>query len=335
MSEPADTFQPPPPPALPDETMAAPRPTAQRPIAIGLFVVGLIVCIGGIAKFIPGGIGTGLSLAVLGLALFGLSFVPLPVVGGEEGPMSPVQKLTGIFFEPSRVFRNLRTHPRWLAAYLVVVVLSAIYTFAFTQRVTPDRIVNYTMDKLAEMGPPFAPPADKLEQIRAQQIEDARNPVQRIGTVIKAFAGAFIVTGIIAAIYMLVTLVFGGRINYWQSFAALFYAAVPVIAVQKLLGLVLLYVKAPEDIHPILGQETLVQDNLGVLVSPANHPVIFVLASAIGILSFYGLWLKATALKNAGTKVSKGTAWGVALTMWILAVLLMSGITALFPNFIS
>src|SRR6478672_9974434 len=114
MSDLADNFQPPPPPAPPQETMAAPRPTAQRPIAIGLFVVGLIVCIGGIAKFIPGGIGTGLSLAVFGLALFGLSFVPLPVVGGEEGPMSPVQKLTGIFFEPSRVFRNLRTHPRWL-----------------------------------------------------------------------------------------------------------------------------------------------------------------------------------------------------------------------------
>jgi hypothetical protein len=334
MSEPADNFQPPPQP-LPQETQAAPRPTAQRPVAIGLFVIGLLVCVGGTAKFIPGGIGTGLALVALGIALFGLSFVPLPVVGDEQGPMSPVQKLTGIFFEPSRVFRNLRAYPRWLAAYLVVVLLSAIYTFAFTQRVTPERIVNHTMDKLAEIGPPLAPPADKLEQIRAQQIEDAKNPVQRVGVVIKTFAGAFIFTGIIAALYMLATLVFGGRTNYWQVFAALFYAAVPVVAVQKLLGLVLLYVKSPEDIHPILGQETLVQDNLGVLVSPANHPVIFVLASAIGVLSFYGLWLKATGLKNGGTKVSKGTAWGVALTMWILGVLLLTGITALFPNFIS
>src|SRR5215813_943648 len=120
MSEPADNFQPPPPPPLPQSAPAAERPTKQRPIAIGLFVIGLLVCIGGIAKFIPGGIGTGLALAVFGLALFGLSFAPLPVVGGEESPLSPVQKLTGIFFEPSRVFRNLRAHPRWLAAYLVV-----------------------------------------------------------------------------------------------------------------------------------------------------------------------------------------------------------------------
>jgi hypothetical protein len=332
MSEPADNFQPPP---LPQEAPVAQRPTAQRPIAIGLFVLGLLICIGGIAKFIPGGIGTGLALVAFGLALFGLSFVPLPVVGGEESPLSPVQKLTGIFFEPSRVFRNLRAHPRWLAAYLVVMILSSIYSFAFTQRVTPERIVNYTMDKLAEIGPPLAPPPDKLEEIRAQRIEDAKNPVQRVGVVVKTFAGGFILMGVLAALYMLATLVFGGRINYWQTFASLFYAAVPVIAVQKLLGLVLLYLKSPDDIHPILHQETLVQDNLGVLVSPANHPVIFVLASAIGVLSFYGLWLKATGLKNGGTKVSKGTAWGVAVTMWVLGLLLITGFTALFPNFIS
>src|SRR5215470_2406739 len=321
MSEPADNFQPPPPPPLPPEAPTAQRPTAQRPVAIGLFVLGLLVCIGGIAKFIPGGIGTGLALVAFGIVLFGLSYVPLPVVGEEESPMSPVQKLMGIFFEPSRVFRNLRAYPRWVAAYLVVVVLSAIYTFAFTQRVTPERIVNHTMDKLAEIGPPLAPPPDKLEEVRAKQIEDAKNPIQRVGTVVKTFAGAFIFTGIIAALYMLATVVFGGRINYWQTFASLFYAAVPIVTIQKVLGLVLLYVKAPEDIHPILGQETLVQDNLGVLVTPAIHPVIFVLASAIGVLSFYGLWLKATALKNGGTKVSKGTAWGVAVMMWILGLL--------------
>jgi Yip1 domain len=335
MSEPYESFQPPPPPSLTEEAPPAPRPTRLRPPAIALFVIGLLVCLGGIAKFVPGGIGTGAALAFMGLALFGLSFVALPVIDDAEPPMSPVQKLTGVFFEPTRVFRNLRVHPRWLAAYLLVVILSSIYTFAFTQRVTPERIVNHTMDKLAELGPPFAPPPDQIERMRAQQIEDAKNPIQRAGTVAKTFVGAFVFTAILAALYMLACLAFGGRINYWQTFAVLMYAAVPVIVIQKVLGMVLLYIKAPEDIHPILGQETLVTDNLGVLVSPANHPVLFVLASAIGLLSFYALWLKAIGLKNGGTKVSKGVAWGVATTMWLLGLLLITGMTALFPNFIS
>ncbi len=333
MSYPNADFQAPPPP-LP-EVKPAPRPTKLRTIAIPLFVIGLIVCALGIPKIVPGGIASGAAMAFLGIVFFALSFVPLPVIENAEEPMSPTQKLLGVFFEPSKVFRNLRAHPRWVAAYVVVTVLSLVYTFAFTQRLTPERIVNYRVDKVAEMPPPFTPPPDRIETMRTQGIEQLKNPIQRVGTVVTAFVAAFCFTAVMAALYLLGVLVFGGRINFWQSLSIMFYAAVPIIAIQKLLGLVLLYLKAPDDIHPILGQETLVQDNLGVLFSPADHPVIFVLATSIGILSFYSLWLKYTGLRNGGTKVSSGTAWGVAIMLWILGTLAITGLTALFPSFIS
>jgi hypothetical protein len=99
--------------------------------------------------------------------------------------------------------------------------------------------------------------------------------------------------------------------------------------------LVILYIKAPEDIHPVLGQETLVQDNLGVLFTPGDHPALFVLGSAIGVLSFYGLWLKAKGLANAGDKVSSSAAWGVAITLWVLGVILGMIFATLFSSFIS
>ena len=333
MSYPNADFQAPPPP-LP-EVKPAPRPTKLRTIAIPLFVIGLIVCALGIPKIVPGGIASGAAMAFLGIVFFALSFVPLPVIENAEEPMSPTQKLLGVFFEPSKVFRNLRAHPRWVAGYVVVTVLSLVYTFAFTQRLTPERIVNYRVDKVAEMPPPFTPPPDRIETMRTQGIEQLKNPIQRVGTVVTAFVAAFCFTAVMAALYLLGVLVFGGRINFWQSLSIMFYAAVPIIAIQKLLGLVLLYLKAPDDIHPILGQETLVQDNLGVLFSPADHPVIFVLATSIGILSFYSLWLKYTGLRNGGTKVSSGTAWGVAIMLWILGTLAITGLTALFPSFIS
>jgi hypothetical protein len=334
MSYPNADFQAPPPPPLP-EVKPAPRPTKLRTIAIPLFVIGLIVCALGIPKIVPGGIASGAAMAFLGIVFFALSFVPLPVIENAEEPMSPTQKLLGVFFEPSKVFRNLRAHPRWVAAYVVVTVLSLVYTFAFTQRLTPERIVNYRVDKAAELPPPFTPPPDRIETMRTQGIEQLKNPVQRIGTVVTTFVAVFCFTAVMAALYLLGVLVFGGRINFWQSLSIMFYAAVPIIAIQKLLGLVLLYLKAPDDIHPILGQETLVQDNLGVLFSPADHPVIFVLATSIGILSFYSLWLKYTGLRNGGTKVSSGTAWGVAILLWILGTLAITGLTALFPSFIS
>jgi hypothetical protein len=62
--------------------------------------------------------------------------------------------------------------------------------------------------------------------------------------------------------------------------------------------------------------------------------VLFVIASWIGILSFYGLWLKAKGLHHGGTRVSSSAGWGVAITMWLIGLVLVTIITALFPGFI-
>jgi hypothetical protein len=336
MSDPqVPSFQAPPPPPPPSVEAPAPRPVKMRPVAIALFAIGLLVLVGGIAKFIPGGIGAGGAVAFLGILLFALSFIRLPQAVGAEPPMSPIESVLGTFYEPSRVFRNLRAYPRWAAAYIVIVVLVGAYTFAFTRRVTPERIVNYTMDKIAEMGPPFAPPPEMMDTMRADRLEEAKNPIQRVEAVAKTAVGIFVFAALVAAIYFLCILAFGGRINYWQALAIYFYSSLPVIAIQKILSLVILYLKQPEDIHPLLGQESLVQDNLGVLFAPAQHPVLFVLATSIGVLSFYGLWLRAKGLQYGGQRVSSGAAWGSAITIWLLGVILIAIITALFPGFVS
>src|SRR5439155_3429201 len=126
MSDPNQEFHVPPAPAI--ESPKVVRATKLLPYAIGLFVIGVIVCVAGIIKLIPGGIGTGAAFAFWGILLFAYSFIPLPQSkGDEEPPMSGLQKLTGIFYEPSRVFRNLRPHPRCPAASLPVAIPTAPY----------------------------------------------------------------------------------------------------------------------------------------------------------------------------------------------------------------
>jgi hypothetical protein len=174
-----------------------------------------------------------------------------------------------------------------------------------------------------------------LDKIRTDQMEALTNPVQRVGTVLKSAVGIFIFGCIGAALALLGVLVFGGRINFWQALAVTFYGLVPVIVLQKVLGLVILYLKSPDDLHPILNQETTLQDNLGILFTPADHPVLFVMASFIGFTSIYGLWLRAKGLHYGGTRVSKSAGWGVAITLWVLLLILATIFTALFPGFIS
>ena len=336
MSAPQDpTFQAPPPPSMPEGEPVGSRAAELRPFAIAAFVLGVIFLGGGLAKFLPGGIGTGAILCILGILWFALSFIRRPPLADSERPLPWFEKITGVFYEPARVFRNLRVHPYWLGALLTIWVLTQIYSIAFIQRITPERIVDHTVEKLSQIGPPFAPPPDALDKIRTDQLEALKNPVQRVGTAFRSLVGIFVLGAIGAGISLLLLLVFGGRANFWQVLAVTFYATVPIVAIQKLLGLVILYLKSPDDLHPILNAETTLQDNLGILLSPANHPILFVIASFIGITSFYGLWLRAKGLHYGCTKVSKGAGWGVSICLWLILLLFATILTALFPGFIS
>ena len=337
MSASNESFQapPPPPPPVTETQPRAPKPVKLRPVAIGIFVIGLVLCIGLAAKLIPGGIFTGVLVALMGIVLFAFSFIPLPVIPESEAPLSFFDKVTGIFYEPSRVFRNLRAHPHWVGAYVVVVVLSAIYSFAFVNRITPERIADYMTQKVAEMPAPFTPPPAAIEQMKTDQLAEMKNPIQRAGAIAKLAVGLFLQGALAAAICLLAVLVFGGRINYWQSLSVVFFALIPVMTIQKLLGLAILYLKSPDDLHPILNQETTLQDNLGILFSAAEHPVLFVLASFIGLTWFYLIWLRGKGLHYAGTKVSSSAGWAGSLAVYLALMFYAVVLTALFPQFIS
>jgi len=331
MTDPNQSFQAPPTPSLHDSPPVA-RPTKLRTAGIAFFAIGCLLVVAGILK-LPDGYTTGATFAFFGILLFAFSFIPLPPASDSEVPLSPIERLTGIFYEPSRIFRSLRSHPYWLAAFLTVGIVNAAYLTVFVQRLTPDRIVDYTFDKLADS--PLRPPPDRMAAAKEQALDQQKNPVRRIQTIARSFVGIFVLLAFLGALYMVVVLAFGGRINFWQSMATIAYAFVPIAIISKGISLIILFIKSPDDIHPLIGQETLLQDNLGVLFAPADHPTLFALFSAIGVLSFYGLWLKGTGLKEAGTRVSSSAAWGAAITLWILGTIFFVIISTLFSSFIS
>ncbi|HEV7475066.1 MAG TPA: YIP1 family protein, partial [Pyrinomonadaceae bacterium] len=271
------------------------RPTQLRIPAIVLAVLGLALMGAGISKLLYGMTGPGFGVAFMGAVLFGLSFISLPVPTGDKAPEAKgtFDRLTGIFFEPTAVFQSLRFHPNWVAAFLVIALLNAAYVAAFTQRVTAERIINYTVDKMAET--PFIP-AEAVEKARDQGLQDAKSTTKKVGNAISSMVGIFCFMCFLAALYLVALLAFGGRINFWQALSVAMFAALPPIVISKVISFVLLYIKSPDDIHPLMGQETLLQDNLGVLLSPKDHPVLFVTATSIGLLSFYKLWLVAKGL---------------------------------------
>ncbi|HJS52498.1 MAG TPA: hypothetical protein VJ781_11405, partial [Pyrinomonadaceae bacterium] len=153
--------------------------------------LGLLIAIVSIVKAVPGFSWTmpGVLMIVLGGLMIGLSFIDKPDTEGVER-MSTPNTLLNIFFSPGEVFQNLRRHPRWLVAVIIMAGLSSIYTTLFYQRLGPERIANYTIDKTLEM-PMVAGNEQARKQVedgRKETIEDAKSPVSQAGRAVTGFA---------------------------------------------------------------------------------------------------------------------------------------------------
>jgi len=337
--DPNQQFQPPPPPDIKGE------PERRRPtnlmwagialVVIGVVLLGVVIAVLGIPGLRIHG-GTGAAICALGILFFGFSFMRFPAIENAPPKMSAAATLTGIFFEPTNVFRNLRAHPQFLAAVLLAGALNGAYSVAFYHRLTPERIINFTMDKLEES--PIKPPPEAMAKARTEGVEQAKTVTYQIGDFVKKVVSAFFGVAFVAALALLGVLIFGGRMHYWQTYSAIAYVTFPVTLIQKAISFIILYLKSPDDIHPLLGQESLVYDNLGVLgqwiplLAAKDHPVVFVIATSIGVLSFYRLWLTATGLREGGYKVSSGAAWGTTITIFILFLLLGIAAAAVFGS---
>lgn len=306
----------------------------RRIVGIVLAVIGVLLVV---ARFVvPSGrplLGTGIFAIVIGGIVFGLSFIKSPAPGPDAPPpLSPGERILGIFYEPSRVFQNLKHHPRWFAAFLVIAVVTGIYQLAFSQRIGAEKIAAAQAEKVIEGG--WIPP-DKQPEFKQNAIDEARSLVARIVAPFSQAGGVFLFMLVLAGLYLLLVMIFGGRLNFLQALSVASFAALPSIVLQNLLGLILLYIKSPDDIDPVKGsQRGLVHADLGLLFSPAEHPYLYTLGTMIGLFTIYGLWLTATGLRNTGEKVSSGSAWGVALILWFIGVLLALGAAALFPSFV-
>src|SRR6266436_9750030 len=75
---------------------------------------------------------------------------PPPFAPKPEPPtveISTAGTLTGIFFEPGRVFEALRSRPRFLVAGFILLVLTIIVTVVLFTRVDMGTFIREQMDK--------------------------------------------------------------------------------------------------------------------------------------------------------------------------------------------
>jgi hypothetical protein len=228
--------------------------------------------------------------------------------------MSTAETLTGIFFEPGRVFESMRQRPRFLVAAIISTIAIFAFTTIFFQKVGFERIVTEGIEA-----------SPRADQMTPEQKEQAIRI--QTGPVVKAiyYASPLIAVAVIisagAALYLLGSMLMGKKLSYKQALAVWTYSSMPPIVISMLLNIVLLFVKSPDDYDIVrASRRGLVQANLGLLVDLKASPVLGTLLSSIDLFAFYGLFLAALGLRKVG-KMSSGSAWAIVLTLWIIGVI--------------
>ncbi len=328
----------PPQPRMSPAAVAPRTYPVSRITGIVVLLVGLLLLVSAMRFGAPNGKGLGILCMIVGGAVFGLSFVPAPrPVPNAPEPMSTVDSLTKIFYEPEPVFKNLKSHPRWLAAVLVVALLAGLYQLAVFQRLGPERIAEDAANRVIEggflQGAPISPDDFKQMQI-AQAIQTAT--VDKAFLPVGAVGGWTLFVLILASLHLLGVMAFGGKMNFWQSMSVTAYSALPPAVIVTLLNLVLLYTQSVDDIIPLKAQQTnLARADLGLLLSPVDRPVLYTLASFIGLFTLYRLWLTVTGLKTVADKIKSGSAWAIVLILLLVGALLMSLMAIFLPTFVA
>jgi hypothetical protein len=230
-------------------------------------------------------------------------FAPTPPPPAVE--MSTVETLTGIFFEPGRVFESFRTRPRFLIAGIILIVLTAIVTVALFTRVDMDAFIREKMDQSSSS---------------AQQTEQQKDTVVKIMKIgfaagIPASVPFLVAAG--AALYLLGVMAFGGTISYSRALAVWVYSSLPPSVLGTLVAVLVLFLKAADTVDP----KHLLITNPGALMGPDSSKILAAVLSQFDLLKFYGLFLAAIGLRKVA-KLSSGSAWAIVIGFWLIGAIL-------------
>jgi hypothetical protein len=233
--------------------------------------------------------------------------------GGPE--MSTPETLSGIFFEPGRVFEALRARPRFLIAGLIILLAFFTFTILLYQRVGYENVIRSAIEnspRTADM------PADQKERI----IEMQTGPAFKAINYASPLLGVSIFIALGGALYLLGTMVMARSISYKQAVSVWTYSSFAPTVISMLLNIVLVFLKSPDDYDPTqAARRGLVRANLGLLVDQTAHPVLATALGSIDLLAFYGLFLAALGLRKVA-RLSTGSAWAIVLSIWLLGVIL-------------
>ena len=248
---------------------------------------------------------------------------PIAAVPPEPERMGEFSRIAGVFLEPSKAFDDIVRHPKWLVPMLLVILSGIVFYSVFGQHVTWQRFLQHQLDtnpKAAERMAQLAPD----QRARAMEMQVKFAGIAADGAIVVITPLAMLLS---AAIILIVANAMGAGLKYKTIFSIGAYSSLTVI-VKYALGIVVMFLKNPEDFNP----NNPVAFNFGAFMDPlTSSKFLYTIATAVDLFAVWTLLLTATGLKTAaGKRLSFGGAFIAAAVPFGLLVLFGATMAGLF-----
>ena len=236
-----------------------------------------------------------------------------PVVS-DPPQMSEVSTLVNIFFEPGRVFEDLRRKPRFIMGSVLIAVLFTAYVFGLTSKVGEAGIRRAVMEQL-----------DKSPQASSMSQEQKENAVSINLTIQKYTRYAmpifiFITLLLGGLFYFLAAKAFGGNGGYLHGLSVWVYSSIPPTVIAMIANFLVLLFKSPDEIDLTASQRGVIHANPGFLFDGKEMPVLTTIVSTLDLFMIWG-WILAAIGLRITNRLSSGSAWAAVIIIALVGIL--------------
>ncbi len=239
----------------------------------------------------------------------------------QQEPLSVVQRLTNVFFAPSKTFTDLNRNNSWWPAWLVVSIFALLFIVAVQQKVGFEQI---TRNEIAA-SPKAQEAMEKLTpEAREQRIQMSVGMTKGFsyGVPVTLLISAAIIGGVLLATF---NFGLGAELSFNTVLAVLFYAWVPGI-LKSILAAISLFAGADPEGFNIRNPAA---TNIGFFFSRPDHPVLHSMFSWVDIFAIWYIILLGIGF-SCVSKVKRSTATSVIAGWYIVCAIIGTGWVALF-----
>ncbi len=228
--------------------------------------------------------------------------------------MSEISTVTNIFFEPGRVFEDLRRKPRFIVGALIIALFVTAYGFGLYYKVGEVGMRRFITEQI-----------DKSPQTQSMSAEQKAGAVDmqiKIQSVVRYLIPVFVVISLLLGglLYFLGTKAFGGNGGFMHSLSVWIYSSIPPTVVGMIGSFIVMAIKSTDEIDLAASQRGLLQANPAFLMDGKAHPIIATLVGTLDLFMIWGWVLAAIGLRITN-RLSSGSAWGVVIIIAIIGVL--------------